>query len=194
MVSNNEPNEDEVLLAFSVEPTHDLATLERYLRRYPQFAGGLIDCSIELEHSPDAVEISKTVTPASTAAWDRFQVAMGIEISPTMNPFARLSSEAFKAVAAELHMNVLLLMRLRDRAIKFATIPGPLVRMLAGKLGVGTDGMEKYLGSMPALDGGNLQFKSASKPSPMPQIDFAEAVRTSQLTEEQQQQLLTLGD
>lgn len=193
-MSKSESIEDKVLFAFSVEPTHDLATLERYLRRYPQFAAGLIDCSIELEHNPGAVEVSKTVTPASAAAWDRFQTAMGMEISPAVNPFARLSSEAFKAVAAELHMNVLLLMRLRDRAVKFATIPAPLVRMLAGKLGVGTDGMENYLGSMPALDGGNLQFKSAAKPSPMPQIDFAEAVRTSQLTDEQQQQLLTLAD
>jgi hypothetical protein len=193
-MDNCDPIEDEVLLAFSVEPNHDLATLERYLRRYPQFAAGLIDCSIELELNPVPEEMPKAVIPASTVAWDRFQAAMGVATSPAANPFARLDSRAFQAVATELNMNVLLLMRLRDRAVRFATIPGTLVRMLADKLGVGSDGMEGYLRGSPALTGGNLQFKSAAKPAEAAQIDFAEAVRISQLTDEQQKQLLTLAD
>lgn len=193
-MNNSHPIEDDVLLAFSVEPTHDLATLERYLRRYPQFTAGLIDCSIELEHSPVPVEMPKVVTPATAAAWDRFQAAMGMATSPAVNPFLRLDSRAFQAVAAELNMNVLLLIRLRDRAIRFATIPRSLIRMLAGKLGVGSDEMEDYMRGSPTLAGGNLQFKSAAKPATAAQIDFAEAVRISQLTDEQQKQLLTLAD
>ena len=39
-------DEEEVLLAFSVEPTHDCATLEHYLSQYPEHAQALVDCSI----------------------------------------------------------------------------------------------------------------------------------------------------
>ena len=192
-MSNPEAIEDDVLLAYAVEPVHDLATLERYLQRYPQFTQGLIDCSLELEHSQAPGGLPKTATAASAAAWDRFQVAMDQTPLLASNPFDRLDSGEFRALANELNMNALLLMRLRDRVVSVATIPRLLVKSLAGKLGVGLDAMERYLSGMPAVAGG-VQFKSAGKPVAAPQIDFAEAVRTSQLTAEQQEQLLALTD
>jgi len=45
---HSRPSEEEVLLAFSVEPTHDRKTLEQYLREYPEHAKALVACSIEL--------------------------------------------------------------------------------------------------------------------------------------------------
>lgn len=42
------PDRDHILYAFAIEPTHDRATLERYLRLYPDAAEDLIDLSLEL--------------------------------------------------------------------------------------------------------------------------------------------------
>ena len=42
------PTEEEVLDAFAVEPSHDHATIRRYLLTYPQYAESLIDLSREL--------------------------------------------------------------------------------------------------------------------------------------------------
>lgn len=40
--------EEEVLMAFAVEPVNDPATLERYLRKYPEHSEALVDCFLEL--------------------------------------------------------------------------------------------------------------------------------------------------
>jgi hypothetical protein len=194
-MNSRDPLEEDVLFAYAVEPAHDLATLERYVLRYPQFTQALIDCSIELEHSPSRGGRPKAMASASAeAAWKRFQTAMAQPVEPASNPFAHLNSQAFQALAAELKMNILLLMRLRDRTIRAATIPGQLIRMLAGKLAVRPEEMKGFLNSAPPLAVEGVQFKSAAKPTAAPQIDFAEAVRTSQLTPAQQEHLLALKE
>jgi hypothetical protein len=187
-----EPIEDDVIYAYAVEPIHDLATLERYLRRYPQFAQGLIDCSIELDGAQTQGDSSTSITAASAAVWNQFEKAMGMVQSLPASPFGNLDSRAFRALAAELNMNVLLLMRLRDRAIRATTIPKQLVEMLARKLVVSPDSMDAYLRGLPTLAVSGVQFKSSAKPTAASQIDFAEAVRTSQLSDEQQKLLLAL--
>jgi hypothetical protein len=188
-MSDREPTEEDVLFAYAAEPSHDLATLERYLQRYPQFLEGLIDCSIEMEISPPPEGLAELV-PAPATAWERFEAAMA-KVPPVANPFARLDSGAFRALAAELGMNALLLMRFRDRAIVAATIPLRVINQMAAKLHVSSDDMVRYFGTAPAMAEG-MQFKAVGKPAVAAQIAFAEAVRTSQLTDGQQKQLLAL--
>lgn len=189
-MNNDDRTEDDVLLAYSVEPTHDLATLERYLLLYPQFAEGLIDCSIEEEVDRGRTRSPVTPLSQSSIAWKRFEAAMGLNQPVTFNPFGKLDSRAFRLLATELDMNSLLLMRLRDRVIKASTIPRQLVGMIADKLGVGADSIQAYFQGAPTVALGGAQFKSAVKPTAAPQIDFAEAVRTSQLSEDQTRRLL----
>jgi hypothetical protein len=42
------PDVDSILYAFAVEPRHDRATLDSYLRRHPELAEDLIDLSLEI--------------------------------------------------------------------------------------------------------------------------------------------------
>ena len=192
-MNNGELNEVDVLLAYAVEPVHDLTTLERYLRRYPQFTQELIDCSIELERDAVGEPGPAPAAMASEAAWHRFEAAMQKRPAIPVNPFERLTVQAFRALAADLNMNALFLMRLRDRAIKAASIPGLLIEALANKLEVDRAVMDGFLRGSPALADNDMQFRSAAKPAVPPQIDFKEAVRISQLTEEQQRALLALA-
>lgn len=183
------PGEEEVLLAFAVEPTHDLATLERYLQRYPQFRSALLACRLELEIAGS--NQFPPVKPGGSAdqAWERFSRLVGT--SPA-NPFASLNSDALRSLATAMNIDVPFLVRLRDRAISAATIPGALIRMLAEQLRVQPVDLSAYLQLSPAY--GDTNSKSQGKPRPAPQVDFAEAVRASRLTDAQQQALLALKD
>jgi hypothetical protein len=186
---NNSPPEEEVLLAFAVEPVHDLATLERYLQRYPQFRDALLACRLELEIAgSDQFPLARPGKSAERA-WERFTQLAGLSVA---NPFTALNSVALRSLATVMNMDVPFLIRLRDRAITAATIPGALIRSLAEQLRVPPVDLSTYLHLPPAY--GDTKFKSKGKPSPTPQIDFAAAVRTSQLTDAQKQALLALGD
>jgi len=73
---HSRPSEEEILLAFSVEPTHDRKTLEQYLIEYPEHAKALVTCSIELmfdvTRNDDVVVTSEG---AIDRAWQRFQTS-----------------------------------------------------------------------------------------------------------------------
>ena len=188
-------SEEEVLLAFSVEPTHDRETLERYLTEYPEHARALVACSIEL--MVDATRSVETVATSDNAvdrAWQRFQsvVSQPEEVS-VLNPFATLNPAAFKSLAKKLGINNLLLIRVRDRAIIAATIPRRFVQRLASELGATTDAVMDYLRSPPAMVSGH-SFRSTVKPAVTEQISFEKAVETSQLTPDQQDAIKALQD
>lgn len=192
---HQDPSEEEVLLAFSVEPTHDRKTLEHYLSEYPAHAKALIDCSIELildttrggadfVGSEDMIERS----------WRTFQSAVRRpDGEPAVNPFATLSPTAFKSLARKLGVNNLLLIRLRDRAIDAATIPRRFVQGLAMELGATTEGVMSYLRNPPTMASGH-SFRSSTKPTVSEQISFEKAIETSQLTPAQRDALRALQD
>jgi hypothetical protein len=80
---NSRLDEEEVLLAFSVELQHDHVTLERYLDRYPEHTLALVDCSIELmmDASNSGEDVQVSSDQVVDQAWRQFQAAMG---SPTL--------------------------------------------------------------------------------------------------------------
>lgn len=126
-------DEESVLLAFSMEPSHGRETLERYIREYPQHATALIDCSIDLRPELLAEDVPAAMVPDSAVdkAWLRFEQAVQQPASEVANPFAKLNTSGFKALARSLDVSNLFLMRVRDRAISAATIPARFVEKLA---------------------------------------------------------------
>lgn len=188
-------DEESVLLAFSVEPTHGRETLERYIKEYPQHATALIDCSIDLLHASPAEDVSATVVPDSAVdkAWQRFERAVQQNYAEIANPFAKLNTSSFKSLARSLDVSNLFLMRVRDRAISAATIPVRFIEQLASELGATAQAVTAYLQSPPGMVSGHA-FRSSVKPSVGEQITFDQAVATSQLTPEQQAMLKALSD
>ena len=189
-------DEEEVLLAFSVEPKHDRVTLEYYLSQYPEHALALVDCSIELmmnaSRTSEDVQISSD--QVVDQAWRQFQAAMGLaQGTANANPFAQLSPTAFKSMAKRLDISNLFLIRVRDRAIDASTIPGRFVQQLATELGATADAVSAYLRNPPAMVSG-LSFRSNVKPEVAAQISFEQAVETSQLKPAQKEALQTLRD
>lgn len=192
---HSRPSEEEVLLAFSVEPTHDRKTLEQYLREYPEHEKALVACSIELMvDATRSDDVAVTSEGAVDRAWQRFQtvVSQPGDVLVT-NPFATLNPTAFRSLAKRLDITNLLLVRLRDRAIVAATIPGRFVQGLATELGATAEAVLDYLQSPPAMVSGH-SFRSAVKPAVAEQISFAEAIEMSQLTPAQLDALKALQD
>ena len=194
---NSRLDEEEVLLAFSVEPRHDRATLEYYLNQYPEHALALVDCSIELmmdaSHSGDEVQVSSD--QVVDQAWRQFQAAMGSAQGTVAitNPFAQLQPTAFKSIARRLDVSNLFLIRVRERAIDAATFPRRFVQQLAAELGATVDAVSAYLRSPPTM-ASSLSFRSNVKPEVAAQIPFDQAVETSQLTPSQKEALQALRD
>lgn len=197
-MSTNDPSrldEEEVLLALSVEPNHDCETLERYLKEYPEHASALVDCSIEL--MMDAIGSTRANAASESAvdnAWRRFQRAVAEPADASLvNPFAKLNPSAFKSVARKLEVSNLLLIRLRDRAVEAASIPARFVQGLAAELGATAEAVMAYLRSPPAMVSGH-SFRSSVKPEVTGQITFLQAIETSQLTSAQQAALKAMLD
>lgn len=193
---HSRPSEEEVLLAFSVEPTRDRKTLEQYLIEYPEHAKALVTCSIEL--MIDATRNDDVVVTSEGAidrAWQRFQTVVGQSDDLLVtNPFATLNPTAFRSLAKKLDITNLLLIRLRDRAIVAATIPRRFVEGLAAELGATAEAVMGYLQSPPAIVSGH-SFRSTVKPAATTeQISFTEAIETSQLTQAQLDALKALQD
>jgi len=188
-------DEESVLMAFSMEPSHGRETLERYITEYPQYASALIDCSIDLLHELPAADDSATEVPDSAVdkAWQRFERAVQQPDAEVANPFAKLNTSSFKSLARSVDVSNLFLMRVRDRAIRAATIPARFVEKLASELGATVQAVGAYLQGPPGMVSGQA-FRSSVKPSVGEQITFDQAVATSQLTPEQQTTLKALSD
>lgn len=188
-------SEEEVLLAFSVEPTQDRETLEQYLREYPEHTKALVACSIELMLDATRNDEGDVVPDgAIDRAWQRFQSTISQpDPVPVINPFAALNPNTFKALAEKLGINNLLLIRLRDRGIDATTIPRRFLQRLATELGATAEGVMDYLQSPPAMVSGH-SFRSTVKPTVTKPISFEKAVETSHLREDQQAALKALQD
>lgn len=188
-------DEESVLMAFSMEPSHGRETLERYVREYPQHATALIDCSIDLLHEPPAGDVPAIEVPDNVVdkAWQRFERAVQQPDAQVANPFAKLNTSSFKSLARSLDVSNLFLMRVRDRAIRGATIPARFVEKLASELGATVQTVGAYLQGPPGMVSGQA-FRSSVKPSVGEQITFDQAVETSQLTPKQQATLKALSD
>ncbi len=197
MIADNPQNwsEEEVLLAFSIEPTINQNTLKKYLNDFPEHAKALVACSIELMvDATRNAEIAATSENAVDRAWQRFQsvVSQSKEAS-VINPFVTLNPSDFKLLAKKLDINSLLLSRLRDRSIIVTTIPWRFVQRLATELGSTSDAIMDYLRSPPAMVS-ELSFRSDVKPAVTEQISFEKAIETSQLTPDQVKALKDLQD
>ena len=112
-------DEESVLMAFSMEPSHGRETLERYVREYPQHATALIDCSIDLLYEVPESDVPAIEVPDSAVdkAWQRFERAVQQTDAEVANPFTKLNTSSFKSLARSLDVSNLFLMRVRDRAI-----------------------------------------------------------------------------
>lgn len=198
-ISPDETKED-VLYAFSVEPSRSAKTLDEYLKNYPQYHDELIDLSIEMLSPPAHEEISAdtNISEGAAPAWEKFQsMLLNTESAPRStsvgNPLATLDKRSFHDLAKKLNLSRVLLTRLRDQTIIFSSIPVRFIKALADAINVNVDTMKSAL-DRPATISSAQSFKADGKPTAPEPISFDEAIEASNLSEEQKATLRAFKD
>ena len=179
-----DPNPDDVLFAFSVEPRHDRATLERYLKLYPALAEDLIDLAHELRIAKElgpSEEVAEA-EEAAHAAWREYASA----VAPTAveDIFAHYKGQSFVALANRVNVPRSVLGALRDRLVVPGSIPRRFLVRLSEAMGASVEAVRSYL-QQPASVSPALSFKADEKPSPPAQVTFEHLLTNSPLTESQ---------
>lgn len=209
MTTISKKGESDVLYALALAmPVPDPKTLDEFVRRYPQHAEALTEFAVQLalDAGPDGDEegdetADGAVSPAVSRAISHFQnVSFELEKkggadAPVAggNPFASLSTQAFRAYAATLGANSIFVMKLRDGRIEpdsLSARPG-FCRVAADGLNIPVEALIAHVRSAPSVDARQMH-KSDGKPVAFKRETFEEAVRSSGLTPEQQRHLLEL--
>ncbi|MBF56538.1 MAG: hypothetical protein CME80_02250 [Halomonas sp.] len=194
-------SKSDVLHAFSVESNPNAETLKRYLKLYPQFRESLIDLSIELFSAPSFDEVLSEPVNSDNAqkAWSNFQTMLS-QNDPASeasireeNPLQSLTKERFLQLVGELNVNRLFLRRLRDNTIHVATIPRQFLALLAERLNVSVERLQRDLDAPPTTASG-VRYKADGKPSAGDKITFEDALSNSHLSVKQQSALRSMKD
>ena len=205
----------EALYALAMaENMPDAGVLDDIVRQYPQFSRELTEFAVELaldsvveggaaEAAADPTKVSPAVSRAMSAFHNRLYAlrrAGGAAVAgPTSssdfaeNPFSDLGRRQFRAVAERIGANTVLVAKLRDRQIDPTTIPDGLKRRISNELDVPVHLLSAHLEASPTATSESLQFyKADHRPRQVERQSFADAVRGSGLTDEQQRHLLSL--
>lgn len=210
------PSLREALYALSnAKRVPDAELLDKLVQQYPQFANELTEFAVELaldalrdeaaaNVTKEAIDPSQ-VSPAVSRAMSRFHNRLhavrqaaassreraSISESGT-NPFSALEREEFRAFARRIGANTVFVTKLRDRQIEPETIPVQFQRLVADELSAPLEVVIAHF----ATTGGSIAarqfYKADDKPIHGKRQTFEEAVKSSGLTPEQQQRLLSL--
>jgi hypothetical protein len=190
----------------------DAELIDEFVRLHPEHAMAITDFAVELavdalrsEQLMPAADTSQ-VSPAVSRAMSKFQNALHglrsrkVTATPQRadgpvkidNPFSKLDTASFRRLAGELKANSLFVSKLRDKGIAAATMTAGFLDFLASKMAVSLDVITAHFSATSATIPLGQFHKSEGKPEAGVQESFEEAVKNSNLTEEQQQFLLSL--
>ncbi|QQR39015.1 hypothetical protein [Devosia rhizoryzae] len=155
---------ENILAAFAIEPSHDKATLDRYMTTYPDLQTDLLDLVLELELDGENDTPIDMESPLVLASWNRY----------SLSSTAPLTAKGFtKEVAVSIGVRTMVVMQLRDRAVQIASIPSRFLSRLAEALSTSVDELTAYLSEPRTLATG-ASYKADGKPSVGPQLTLPE--------------------
>jgi len=144
------PSCDDVLEAFALEPEAGKATLEKYLRNFPEYAEAILDFAVEISRED-------VVRKEPLSARERALIETGwkkhVEAAPRpfANPFEVLSYVELGKIAEILEVPKQVLTALRDRLVVATSIPNRFAARLAREIRTEVDILMAFIASPPAL-------------------------------------------
>jgi hypothetical protein len=186
-------DQEAILYAFAVEPSHDQDTLNRYLAQHPDLANELIDLAFELRLAAAELPDQRPATadPGMQSAWAEF-----IECAPAKTKPAKAGSflskfrgQAFADLASRLKVPRSILTAFRDRLVEPLSVPERFLRRIAAAAESSLQEVREYL-SQPPLIIGTAQFKADKKPALQAQVSFQQLVESTEMTDEERRDLL----
>jgi len=189
MKRGTRPSCHDVLEAFACETDTGRATLEKYLRDYPEYAEAIIDFATEISR-----EIVVRKEPLSSR--ERAMIEVGWEKhveaapKPVADPFAVLSRVELGKVAELLELPKQVLTAFRDRTILAASIPKRFVERLAAQIHSDATTLMAYLATPPVLSVARSR-KSNTKPKPANLKTFEQVLTDAGVPPEDRRKLMT---
>lgn len=189
--ADTRPSRESVLDAFAVESEPGRSTLERYLRLYPEYAGALIDLSRELsrEACDDTTPLSAADQALIDAAWSRHAAAIP---AATVEPFAALTVEDWRAVALGLDVPRQVVTALRERRVLLRSIPRRFLQRFAEATRSTLAQLEASWG--PGQLAGARSYKADGKPTAGEQVTFEQVLIDAGVPAEKRALLLAEAD
>ena len=183
------PSRQDVLDAFAVEPDTGRATLERYLRDYPELATELLDLSRLLatpftgEESPLTPEDEARVD----AAWLRHAAARPAAVTDS---FSALSVHELRDIAHRLGVPRQVLMAFRNRRVIMSTVPRPFLARLADLLGTAPEQLLRALSLPASLDPAH-SYRSDRKPVASDAVSFEQTLIDADVPQDKRAELMS---
>jgi hypothetical protein len=192
MSDHNHLDDEDVLLAFAVEPQHDRATLERYLRSHPHLADDLIDLSLDMRLWRASGGASTPVDDAWVEeSWAAFQATMPAKADAAVaNPFATASTEELVAVRRKLGVPSGVIQGFSTRLVDIATVPAWIVDAIAQGVRTGVGDLRAFMAGQTRLATG-LSYKSDEAPAAAAaKITFEELLIQCRVPDNKRRELL----
>lgn len=192
MTPDNHPTRQEVLGAFAVEACHDRATLEKYLRAYPDYAEDLIDLSHELDRDvhEDEAPLSARDAALIDAAWLRH---IGTEIKSISDPFAAMSATDLRNVALQLDIPRQVMAAFQEGRVLLSSVPRLFLTRMARAINSTVDILQRWLESSTNLELAR-SYKAEVKPSNVGQVSFERLLIEAGIPEDKRTELLSDGE
>lgn len=190
--SASHPSREDVLDAFAVEPNPGRATLERYLRNYPEYAAELVDLSRELarDHCRDEEPLSTKDQALIDLAWRRH-----VEAAPkaAADPLASLSVAEQRRIAACLDVPRQIVTAFRERRVIVASVPRRFLARFAAAVDSKIDLFISVLAPQPASSL-TRSYKSDAKPGADEPVTFEQLLIDAGVPDEKRALLMADDD
>ena len=184
-----ETSRQDVLDAFAVEPEPGRATLERYLRDYPQYTTELLDFSRTLASS--FWDADTPLSPADRAridaAWLRHAAAAPAAVS---DPFASLSVTDLREIARHLGIPRQVLTAFRNRRVILSTVPRRFLTRLAELANTSTEHLVRAL-TLPMAPESAHSYSSEHKPVASEAVSFEQVLIEADVPEDKRVGLMS---
>lgn len=181
---------EDVLNAFAVEPTHDRATLERYLRQYPEYAVELANLSHDLSHvNVKGGDLSEKDRAVIEEAWKQYSTSAPVPV----RIFISLSVPQLRDLANHLGVPRQIITAFREHKVVVSSIPQRFLGRLASALNTTAEAIRGEL-TMPLEVGCVRSHKSDEKPETVAPATFEQLLIDAQVPEKRRAELMADDD
>lgn len=185
----NNPSLEEVLDSFAVEPQHDRATLERYLREFPEHAAELIDLSRELSRqiAEEEGDLSPMAKALIDTAWQVHSVAPQGAVA---DPLADLGPDELRSLAQTLDVPRQVVAAFRERRVLLGSVPRRFLERFAAAV---QSSFEDFVSVLTLRSAPRVQrsFKADTKPVQAEAVTFERLLRDAGVPEAKRQELMS---
>lgn len=184
--------DEAVLMAFSVEPEHDVATLQRYLAKYPHLTSDLLDLSMELQLSnlDDAESDGDLATQDLDRSWAIFNEMLTEGARELSAEEARSIESSFMSPAMrEIGLPISALQAIKSGGVLSEGFPARWLTKIASVGDVAADRLRRYL-DRPSRLSPSVSYKSDGKPAAGEKVSFRELIASADLTDREKAEIL----